>query len=175
MAPEHEFLLIWAWTPRLFEEAKSEEISWGGMNRPSRMQAVALILAEATRVCTAAQHILLAAIATGLSSPKTGTPSCFTEDKFRQITQRFGDTVVESLIRHKRGDFKITEWMMIDIARSCGPAVVDFALQEKAENIPLSEDLLLAALYNHSDEVFHLLLASTWTTIKITDCHKTNI
>ena len=47
--------------------------------------------------------------------------------------------------------------------------MLGFALQEKAENILLSENLLLATLRNHSDKLFHLLLAPTWTTIEITD------
>ena len=170
MVFEQEFPIIWAWTPSLFERLGSQEISWGGMDKPLRMQAVALTLREA-QVVDKAEEILLAAAVAGLSSPKTGTPSCFTEDKFIQITKTFSPVVVETLLRHKRGDFKITQRMMIGFARTCRPEMVAFALrelQEKTENIPLSEDLLLAALRNDSDEVLHLLLTFTWTNIEIT-------
>ncbi|KAA8622385.1 Pfs NACHT and Ankyrin domain protein [Pyrenophora tritici-repentis] len=134
------------------------------------MMAVALILEEVRGAHAESQEILLAAIATGLSSPNTGTPSCFTKEYFSRITNRFSSSVVETLLRHKRDDIKITERMMIDIARWCEPAVVDFALQEKEESMSLSEDIIVAAVENRDDdEVFHLMIASTWTKIEITD------
>ncbi|KAI1567340.1 endo-polygalacturonase precursor [Pyrenophora tritici-repentis] len=92
------------------------------------------------------------------------------EEYFSRITNRFSSSVVETLLRHKRDDIKITERMMIDIARWCEPAVVDFALQEKEESMSLSEDIIVAAVENRDDdEVFHLMIASTWTKIEITD------